>query len=330
MRCVITGGLGFLGSHIQDALIEKGHEVLVIDNLSGGFKRNANKKAKVEVIDLCNKEAVEWAFTLFKPEIVFHCAANAREGASFFDPAKIVMANQVATINTLEAAIKTGSMKKFIYFSSMAVYGNQEPPFNEEMKPKPVDVYGVSKYAMEEIVKMLADCHNFKYTIIRPHNIFGPRQNIRDKYRNVIGIFMNNIMRKESMYIYGDGQQKRQFSYIFDMLPSVIKCLDLADNETINIGGTMDATVEVIAFEVINAMLGDMAYPIYYINERYGEVKHAYCDPEKSIKMLGYQEKIGIVNGIKDMFLWAQGLGPQDWAKEELSIPNYRIPKTWA
>ena len=328
-KIAVSGGAGFLGSHIVDSLIDKGHEVLSIDNLSGGFKRNFNKRAHCEVIDLCQKEAVEWAFKLFEPEIIYHCAANAREGASFFDPSKIVYANQVATINTLEAAIKAKSMKKWIGMSSMAVYGEQNPPFNETMTPKPCDVYGMSKYAMEEITKMLADCHGFKYTIIRPHNIFGPRQSIRDKYRNVIGIFMNRIMRKEPLYIYGDGQQLRQFSYINDSLPSYLKCLDTADNETINIGGAVEATVEHIAFIVIEAMLGDIAYPIYYLNNRYGEVKYAYCNPSKSIEMLGYQDKIGIVQGIHNMTLWAQQLGAQEWCDEDLAIPNHRIPKTW-
>jgi len=329
-KIAITGGAGFLGSWIQDELIKQGHEVLSIDNLVGGFKRNFNQKATVEVMNLCQKGDVEWAFKRFEPEIVFHCAANAREGASFFDPSKIVMANQVATINVLESAIRTPSFKKIIYFSSMAAYGEQEPPFNEEMPLKPCDIYGVAKASMEATIKILAGCHVFKYTIIRPHNLFGPRQSIRDKYRNYIGICMNHIMRKEPIYIYGDGQQRRQFSYIEDSLPCILKCLDQCDNDIINIGGTFDATVEHIAFLTITAMFGeDRPYPIKYLNDRYGEVKLAYCDPAKSIKLLGYEDKIGIEEGIKRMAAWAWRLGAQEWIDEPLAIPNKFTPITW-
>ena len=329
MRIAVTGSAGLIGSLIQDELIKQGHEVLSIDNLSGGFRRNFNDKATIEVIDLCQKGAVEWAFKKFEPEIIYHCAANAREGASFFDPAKIVMANQVATINTLEAAIKTGTLKKFLYFSSMASYGEQTPPFTEEMTLKPCDVYGVAKASMEETVKILAKCYNFNYTIIRPHNCFYERQNIRDKFRNVIGIFMNRIMRREPLYIYGDGQQKRQFSYLGDALPCFIKCLDHCNNETINIGGTMEYTIEHVAFMVIEAMMEDLAYPIVYLPARYGEVKFAYCDPTKSIKLLGYEDKIGVEEGIARMSRWAKTLGGQEWVNEPLALDSEYIPSTW-
>jgi len=328
MRILVTGAAGFIGSYIQDALIFKGHEVLSIDNLSGGFKRNFNDKAKVEVFNLCRLEEAEWAIGRFQPEVVFHCAANAREGASFFDPAKIVFANQVTAVNTMEASIKAGSLKKFIYFSSMAAYGDQEPPFVENMTMKPCDVYGIAKYSMEETLKLLADCHGFKYTIIRPHNVFGARQSIKDIYRNVIGIFMNRIMRKEYLYIYGDGQQKRQFSYIQDSLPAFLSCIDKADNDVVNIGGINTYTVEEVAFAIIKAM-GYDTWPIYYTPERYKEVKFAYCNPQKSIDLLGYKENYTVEQGIQTMATWAKLIGPQEWSNEKLSIPNERIPETW-
>jgi UDP-glucose 4-epimerase len=182
---------------------------------------------------------------------------------------------------------------------------------------------------MEESIKMLADCHDFKYTILRPHNVFGERQCIKDKYRNYIGICMNHIMRNEPIYIYGDGQQVRQFSYIKDSLPCYIKCLDSVDNETINIGGTVEADIELMAFEIIKSMLGDLTHPIIYLPNRYGEVKMAYSDPSKSIDLLGYKDEIGISKGLKNMAEWAKALGPQDWIDEDLAIPNKRIPRTW-
>jgi UDP-glucose 4-epimerase len=329
MRIAVTGSAGFLGSRIVDALVEQGHEVLSIDNLSGGFRRNFNDKATIEVIDLCQKEAVEWAFKKFEPEIIYHCAANAREGASFFDPAKIVMANQVATINTLEAAIKTKSFRKWIGMSSMAAYGEQEPPFIEDMPLKPCDVYGIAKASMEETIKVLAKCYKFDYTIVRPHNIFGERQSIRDKYRNYIGICMNHIMRGEPVYIYGDGQQKRQFSYIEDSMPCYLKLLDSCNGETINIGGTLAYTIEHVAFMVIEAMMEDLTYPIVYLPERYGEVKFAYCNPAKSIKLLGYEDKIGVEEGIVRMSRWSKTMGAQDWVNESLALDSEYIPSTW-
>lgn len=681
MRILVTGGLGFLGSYIQDALIDGGHQVLNIDNLSGGFKRNANPKAIISITDLCDKEKTQSVIMDFRPEIVFHCAANAREGASFFDPAKIIYANQVAYVNTIESSIKAGSLIKFVFFSSMAVYGAQQPPFNENMKPQPVDVYGISKYSIEEMTRVLAECHGFKYTIIRPHNCydnqtevltqdgfkyfrdlakedliatlnphinaleyhqaydwqkikysgkllhfesrsydlmvtpehkmwvksrsrrrskhrfiiasdliksktgyaeeissfadvwigedkayyiipeikdakdrsmvnkhqnghqkvipmklwcqflgwyisegsrfitkrnyvivisqykqnnpqywqeivdlvkkmgfipyitgekeirifskqlylaldvlgiakgcknknipkeiknlsteylvclykalmkgdgnikgnvyvttsqklvddfteiclkigksvtigkeirtnpnhsdcykisitnrntsqigdnrtkkvyykkvdyddyvyditvpnhiifvrrngkacwssncFGPRQSIKDKFRNCAGIFMNRIMRKEPIYIYGDGQQLRQFSYIKDSLPAYIRCIDKADGEIVNIGGLQEITVEELAYRIISEMTEAQIYPITYLPARYGEVKFAYCDPTKSVNLLGYKEEFALEHGIADMAEWAKKLGPQEWIDEKLAIPNHRIPKTW-
>lgn len=329
MKICVTGAAGFIGSHIQDALIEQGHQVLSIDNLSGGFRRNFNPKADVAVIDLTVQSALDYELQRFKPDVIYHCAANAREGASFFDPVKIVMANQVATINVLESAIKVGSMQKYIQFSSMATYGNQTPPFCETLRPAPVDVYGWAKYSMEECVKILADCHKFNYTIIRPHNVFGERQSLRDKYRNVIGIFMNRIMRREPIYIYGDGQQVRQFSYIANSVPCYITCVDQCNGEIINIGGTVDITVEQLARYVIEAMGEDQTYPVIYLRARYGEVKLAYCNPQKSIDLVGFTDTIGLQDGIRNMARWAKTLGAQDWIDEPLAIPNDWIPTTW-
>ena len=328
-RVLVTGGAGAVGSWIQDALIDLGHDVLSIDNLSGGFRRNFNHKAVVSTVNLCNREATEEVIMKFKPEIVYHCAANAREGASFFDPANIVYANQVTFINTIESSIKAGSLKQFIFTSSMAAYGNQTPPFTEDMALQPVDVYGISKYSIEEMTKVLAECHGFDYVIIRPHNMMGPRQSIKDKFRNVAGIFMNRIMRREDIYIYGDGKQLRQFSYIKDSLPAYIKCMDIK-NETINIGGTQEITVEKLALMVIKYMTDEENYPIKYLPARYKEVKYAYCNPAKSIALLGYKDSYGIEEGIKAMSLWAKGLGSQEWTTDKLSIPiAEKMPETW-
>ncbi len=326
MKCLVTGGAGFLGAHIHQALVKLGHDVMVVDDLSGGFKRNIHPKAEYFLYDL---ERSKLFIEQFAPEVVYHCAANAREGASFFDPSKIVRTNEGAFADTLEGSIKGGKLRKFIFTSSMAVYGGQSPPFDEDTRPEPVDVYGWAKYSIEEMLKLLADCHGFEYTIIRPHNVFGPLQSIKDKYRNVISIFINCIMRGEPIHIYGDGFQLRQYSYIEDSLPTYIRCLDdKANDETINIGGIEEITLNKVASAVKRAMEVPN-HPVEYLKDRYGEVKYAYCSHQKSIDLLGYKDSVGWEEGIKRMVAWARWLGPQEWTRERLSIPNDHIPKTW-
>lgn len=332
MRIVLTGNAGFIGSHIQDELISLGHEVYGIDDLSGGFKCNLNPGLKdFYEIDLNNPHFSSFKIIdKIKPEVLYHVAASAHEGGSFFDPVKIAKNNFMAYMNIFEECIKADSLQMVTCFSSLATYGTGDPPFAESDILKPVDPYGVNKFSMEEVTKQLSNCYGFKYSIVVPHNVFGARQSLNDNFRNVAGIFMNRIMRGEKIYIYGDGEQRRQFSYIKDALPCFIKMIDLQyHGQRINIGGTKDITVNQL-LEIIIDQFHDYDIPeVIHSPDRHGEVKHAYCCPDKSIGLLGYREEYGIEKGIAEMADWAKKLGPKEWRKDKLAIYSDKWPDSW-
>ncbi len=327
MKILITGSAGFMGSWIVDELIEKKHQVYGVDDLSGGNMENVHPVCKFTKLDLRDKVKTDKYIAEVKPEILYHLAANARESASFFQPREVTERNLMAYINVLEPCIKFG-MKKTILYSSMARYGEQPTPFDETLAPKPVDIYASNKVAMEEITKQLAGAHGFDWTIIVPRNVYGERQSLSDRFRNYLGITMNHIMRDEPVIIYGDGEQTRSFSYISNSLPCYIRCLEEANGETINIGGMVPKTINEVAEMIL------FEFPFYrrrvrHLQDRYGEVKHAWATYEKSIKLLGYDEKVNLEEGIQRMVYWAKKKGPQEWSKDELTLFNEKVPETW-
>jgi len=332
-KILVTGAAGFVGSWVSEELLNQGHDVYGIDNFQGGLEENIpeamHMKGKFFNIDLKDKLLAEVAVKELRPEIIHHCAASAREGASFFAPVQMTQDNYGAHINLIEPAIKHG-LKHYVCYSSMAVYGEQESPFGEDMKPQPADIYAISKAAMEESTRMLSEVHGFTYTIIRPHNIVGERQSMTDLYRNVASIFMNRIMRKEPLYIYGDGNQKRAFSYILDSLPCYIACTDPKfHGQIFNIGGTQEMTVNELAEKVIKLFSEYGTPKIIHLPERHGEVKYAWCTYEKSQRMLGFKEEYGIDKGLERMAIWCKTKGPQEWTKEILPLVNDKAPSVW-
>jgi len=329
MRILITGAAGFIGAHLADHLIAEGHEVAGMDDMSGGFWRNVNPAMDFHMLDLRDRSAAAAVVEKTAPEVLCHLAANAREGASQFQPLDVTDRNLLAYVNVLVPSIKTG-VKKVVLFSSMSVYGEQEPPFDERMPRCPADIYAVNKAAMEETTEILSDVHGFQYTIVRPHNVFGERQCMRDKYRNVIGIFMNSIMRGERPFIYGDGEQERAFSYIYDSLPSFGRAVELrADlhGQIINVGGMRPITINRLAELVCRHF--DGGHGVVHVEDRPREVKRAWSTWEKSVRLLGYDEKVGIEEGIRRMASWAKQLGPQDWVTDPLELVNEKTPRPW-
>ena len=329
MRVLVTGIGGFMGSHVSRGLVAAGHEVIGLDDLSGGFKRNLPCEAKFHQIDLRDAERTEQAVREDPPDMLCHLAANAREGASQFQPRDVSGRNLMAYLNVLVPCVRAG-VKKVVLYSSMAVYGAQAAPFAEVLPRAPVDVYGINKAAMEHITEVLSEVHGFDYTIIRPHNVFGERQSLRDPFRNVVGIFMNRIMRGEPLYVYGDGEQRRAYSYIGDSLPSFLKACDLGpelSRQIFNVGGTEDITVNELA-ALVSAEF--QAQPeIVHLPDRPREVKHAYSTWQKSADLLGYQEHYGLQEGIRRMAVWAKEIGPQPWSEERLELPSEKAPVIW-
>jgi UDP-glucose 4-epimerase len=297
-----------------------------MDNLSGGFKRNINKDCIFEYAELADNNAVERIFRKYKPEVVYHLSADATEGRSQFTPISASKNNLMASINVFTSAIRNG-VKKIIFTSSMSVYGDQQPPFDESMETRPVDVYGTNKAATENILKILCDVHGIDWVILRPHNVFGPRQNIRDAYRNVVGIFMNRIMHHKSPIIYGDGKQVRSFTYIDNVIPCFIKSLDVS-REIINIGPIETQTINHLADVVLSAF--DSPIMVKHVADRPMEVKYAHCTNDKAIILLGYKTKVSFEEGIKRMVKWAKQLGPQEMVYlDNLEIVNSKTPITW-
>ena len=297
MKIFITGIAGFLGSHLAKRLLELGHEIHGNDNLIGGEITNLeNKKIKFYKTDCCDLEKMTEITK--NMDIVYHCAATAHEGLSVFSPNIITKNIFQASVVTITSAIKN-NVKRFIYCSSMARYGNQKSPFNEEMPPMPVDPYGIAKVAGEDVLKVLANLNNMEWNIAVPHNIIGPNQKYDDPFRNVLSIFINRNLQKKSSIIYGDGKQTRCFSYIDDVIFCLEKlALDKNINkEIINIGPDEEmTTINEIAKMVANET-GYNGEPTYVL-DRPQEVKFATCSADKSRKLLNYKTQTKLKDAI--------------------------------
>src|SRR3954468_9964751 len=236
-RVLVTGGAGFIGSHVTDALIAHAHVVRVLDDVSGGFPENVPAAATFVRGSVADHGLVDRLFAEHHFEHVYHLAAYAAEGLSHFIKRFNYTNNVIGSVNLLNASINTG-VKTFVFASSIAVYGSTPPPMTEEDVPAPEDSYGIAKYAVEMELRACRDLFGLNSVIFRPHNVFGPRQNIGDRYRNVVGIFMNQILQGRPMTIFGDGLQTRAFSYIDDVAPLMAEAIErpAAWNETFNVG----------------------------------------------------------------------------------------------
>ena len=343
MRILVTGAIGFIGKHLCEELLRLGHYVVGVDDLSGGTQNlvwamQTIPKGSFEFheLDLVDYRRTEDLILDIKPEIVFHCAATAREGASHFDPANMVNRNIVTYANTIENCIKAGTLKRFVLFSSMAVYGKQKPPFSENMWKKPVDVYAQCKAFMEDSIEDLAETHNFEYVIIRPHNIYGPAQSMSDKYRNVVMIWINSLLRGEKINIYGDGTHRRAFSYIGDCITPFVKCgfQDGLNGEIINIGGSTEYTLNELCDTILDEYFQDDTPKIreryvVYLPDRFREVSDAWCTTTKSHELLGFKDTFSLREGIKRTIAWARKEGSQEWTTYKLPLQNSKCPKNW-
>lgn len=336
MRILVTGAAGFMGSHLVDSLVAFGKDdVFTVDDMSGGYKSNINPKSKFTKLDLRDRKATEKYINSVRPELLYHLAADATEGRSQFTPISASERNYMAYIYTLVPCIKKG-IKRVVLTSSMSVYGAQNPPFSENMQRIPEDVYGITKSAMEEVTEVLAKVHKFEYVIIRPHNVYGPKQNLSDPYRNVIGIFINCLLNNKNFYIYGDGEQKRAFTYIDDFTPYILKTgfLKEVNGEVINIGPSKEYTINYLANVVLKTFFPKGDIPIKlrpkYLPDRPQEVKDAYCTNKKAEKLLGYKTTIGLKEGVKRMVVWAKTLGPQKFNYlKDLELETNDVPETW-
>ncbi len=324
---LVTGGAGFIGSHVVDSLISMQHTVIVLDDLSGGFSRNINPKALFINGSVSDVDVVKKIFEVHQIDYVFHLAAYAAEGLSHFIRRFNYENNLVGSINLINASI-LHNVKRFVFTSSIAVYGSNQTPMLESLSPLPEDPYGIAKYAVELDLKAAHHMFGLNYTIFRPHNVYGERQNHGDPYRNVLGIFINNLMQNKPMTIFGDGKQTRAFSYIADVAPYIARSIELATakNEIFNVGADTPYTVLELASEVAKAM--KKPANIQFLPER-KEVLHAYSDHSKFRKIFNVTETTNLVDGIRKMTQWSLSIGPMKGSKFGAVEIERNLPPSW-
>lgn len=329
MKIFITGIAGFLGSHLADRMLQLGHEVAGNDTLIGGYRDNVPKKAKLYVVDCCDIEKMN--YVLQDIDVVIHTAATAHEGLSVFSPSFITKNIFEASVATISAAVQN-KVKRFVYCTSMARYGNQPHPFTEDMTPQPVDPYGVAKVAGEDVLKILCETHGMEWNIAVPHNIVGPRQKYDDPFRNVMSIMINRNLRGLPAIIYGDGQQTRCFSYVDDCVGSLEKmALDpKVVSQIINIGPD-DGTVTIKDLAKLVADATGFKGEAIHMPDRPREVKHADCSADKARWLLNYETKTTLQQSIQETVDYIKEKGPKpfDYAYP-LEIITDKTPKTWS
>ena len=301
MKAIVTGGAGFIGSHVAAALIERGHQVLVIDDLSGGFRENVPIGAGFLRASVLSD--LRESFEGFRPHLVYHLAAYAAEGLSHHIPLFNYQNNLEGTANVLGAAYHAG-VEHFVFTSSIAVYGHPHTtePFRESDSPTPADPYGIAKFACENHLHAFRDYFGKpNFTIFRPHNVYGERQNISDPYRNVVGIFMKRALRGEALPVFGDGSQTRSFSYIRSIADCIASApfIEGAKNEVFNVGGDVATSVAELA-RTVASVLGVPA-KLQSLEER-KEVKHAHASHEKLQRVFGAEAvDISLREGLEQM-----------------------------
>lgn len=327
--CLVTGGAGFIGSYVVDTLIQDGHDVVVLDDLSGGFLRNVNKRAEFIRGSVVNVELVKKIFDRYKFDYVFHLAAYAAEGLSHFIRRFNYRNNLLGSINLINASVNEGTVRCFVFTSSIAVYGSSQTPMRENMIPTPEDPYGIAKYAVELDLKAAGEMFGLNYIIFRPHNVYGERQNIGDKYRNVVGIFMNQALQGKALTIFGDGKQTRAFSYISDVAPVIARSVvnEKAYGEIFNIGAETPVEVRRIA-ELVSQEMG-LELKIKYLEKR-NEVKHAFSDHKKARQLLATKtDGVKIEDGVARMAKWVKKHGTRKTREFSRVEVKHNMPEGW-
>jgi UDP-glucose 4-epimerase len=324
---LITGVAGFIGSHVADHCLRQGFEVVGVDDLSGGSVDNVPPGVRFEKGSITDRAFIAQLFEKTRFDFVYHLAAYAAEGLSHFIRVFNYETNLVASVHLINQAV-LHQVRSFVFTSSIAVYGPGQTPMSEERTPEPEDPYGISKYAVELDLAAARRMFGLDYVIFRPHNVYGERQNIGDKYRNVIGIFMNQVMRGEPMTVFGDGLQTRAFSHVDDVAPVIARSplVPGASGQVFNIGADQPYTVLELAREVARAF--EVEPDIVHLPPR-TEVVHAFSSHERVRQVFEPPAPIALPAGIARMAEWARGRGPARPAEfGEIEVP-INLPPSW-
>jgi UDP-glucose 4-epimerase len=323
----VTGAAGFIGSHVARECLGLGHEVVGVDDLSGGFLENLPPDASFREGSVTDVEFVDRLFQETSFDYVYHLAAYAAEGLSHFIRRFNYVNNVIGSVNLVNAAVRHG-VGRFVFTSSIAVYGTNQVPMHEDLVPSPEDPYGVAKYAVELDLRAAHEMFGLEYTVFRPHNVYGEHQNIGDRYRNVVGIFMNQVMQGMPMTVFGDGGQSRAFSHIGDVAPLIARSVDVpgAINETFNVGADQPTTVLELANLVAAAF--DCEPEIEHLPAR-NEVVDAYASHEKARRVFGGGASVLLDEGIRRMAAWARMRGPQRTPPFQRIEVEKNLPAAW-
>jgi len=325
---LVSGGAGFLGSHVAEQLLNKDHQVVILDDLSGGFVENVPEGATFVKGSILDIALIERIFQEHSISYVYHLAAYAAKGLSHFIKRFNYTNNLIGSVNLINASVNH-NVKCFVFTSSIAVYGSGQSPLAEAMLPIPEDSYGIAKLAVEQELKISHEMFGLDYIIFRPHNVYGERQNIGDRYRNVVGIFMNQILRGEPLTLFGDGSQVRAFTHIDDVAPLIAKSVDVlpARNQIFNIGADTPYSINDLVLAVNDAM-GSKS-EVLHLPPR-NEVKVAFSDHTKARLIFGARPETSLQEGIRATARWVKSHGARESSTFENIEVKKNLPPSWS
>lgn len=326
---LVTGAAGFIGSHVCRELVTLGHRVVALDDLSGGFVENVPSGAVFVEGSVTDSDMISRLFAEHRFDYVFHLAAYAAEGLSHFIKHFNYTNNLLGSVNLINSSVNTGTVKCFVFASSIAVYGRNQVPMTEETTPQPEDPYGIAKYAVELDLKEALHIFGLNHIVFRPHNVYGEHQNIGDRYRNVIGIFMNQILQGRPMTIFGDGNQTRAFSYIADVAPLIAQSIlrPNAYNHVFNVGADTPYSVLDLARTVAKVM--GVEPDIRFLEPR-NEVVDAYASHEKAKTHFGdLVRNVPLEEGVRRMAQWAKKVGSRRGPVFGNIEVSKKMPASW-
>jgi UDP-glucose 4-epimerase len=326
---LVTGAAGFIGAHVTRALLEQGRvRIVALDDLSGGFPENVPSGVEFVRGSVTDHNLLEALFRQHRFRYVYHLAAYAAEGLSHFIRRFNYTNNVIGSVNLINEAVRH-DVECFVFTSSIAVYGAISPPMREDQTPHPEDPYGIAKLTVELDLAAARSMFGLRSVVFRPHNVYGEYQNLGDPYRNVIGIFMNQVMQGKPMAVFGDGSQKRAFSYVGDMAPLIAESpwVPSAHNEIINVGADVPCTVNELARHVATAM-GVSTHSIEHLPPR-NEVQFAYSDHSKARRIFGARVETPLPDGLLRMAGWARRVGVRRGRPFEGVEVRRNMPPSW-
>lgn len=326
---LVTGAAGMIGAHLVRSLMAMNRvRVVALDDLSGGFLRNLPEGVAFVRGSVCDASLLANLFAQHDFRVVYHLAAYAAEGLSHHIRRFNYTNNVIGSVNLINECVRHGT-DCMVFASSIAVYGALTPPMTEEQVPRPIDPYGIAKWTVELDLAAAREHFGLRYVIFRPHNVYGEYQNLGDPYRNVIGIFMNQIMQGRPLTIFGDGTQRRAFSYVLDVASIIAESpwIDAAHGQVFNVGADEVVTVGELA-RLVSSAMGVSGHPLEYLPPR-NEVQVAYSDHAKARRVFGERSDVGLEDGLARMATWARQIGAQLPTSLGAVEVRQNLPPSW-